>query len=387
MLQNYLVIFLRKTMRRKAFAAINIVGLSVSFAGALLICLYVSNELSFDRFHRNGDRIYRMYSAYADHGEAVEEFPDTPTNLGALLADNFEGVQAAARVISFNSYMMVRVGDVSFSEPFVFEADSSLFSIFSGEFVAGSRDALRKPHHAVLSRSTAERYFGSVDASIGREIVISLYGEGRYTVGGVVDDFPHNSHFRFNVLLSIDYASEKIHPDNWLATWPYTYVLLKEGVNPEDVRERLRQTVDRILDPIYLGRTGKTYSEEKKNGGLQEYGLQPLAKVHLYSAHMGEGGNILYVYIFIVIGVMLICIAAFNFINLSTARSAWEARNAGIRKALGASGGQLYRQSITESIMMNLIAAAIGVAIAQLLLVSGSEFLRSSSPTRRLDLD
>src|SRR5690348_14072915 len=108
MLKNYLLIFLRKTMRRKAFAAINIIGLSVSFAGALLIYLYVSNELSFDRFHKDTDRIYRVYSAYASPGEAVKEFPDTPTNLGALLADNFEGVQAAARLVSLNNYIMIR---------------------------------------------------------------------------------------------------------------------------------------------------------------------------------------------------------------------------------------------------------------------------------------
>jgi len=161
-------------------------------------------------------------------------------------------------------------------------------------------------------------------------------------------------------------------------------VLLAENADPGVVQERVRRTTDKILDPVYLQRYGKTYQEQKKAGGLQEYRLQPLNDVHLYSSHMGGTGNILYIYIFIAIGAMLICIASFNYINLSTARSVWEAKGAGIRKVLGASGGELYRQSITESTMLNVIAAVGGIVIAQLVLTWNTPFLQQFIPDKFL---
>ncbi|HMJ70104.1 MAG TPA: ABC transporter permease [Cyclobacteriaceae bacterium] len=210
MLKNHLLIFLRKSLRRKAFTAINFTGLSVSVAGALLIYLYVANELSFDRFHENGTRIYRMYAAYAHPGDAVSEFPDTPFNLGPTLAQNFDGIDAVTRVVDMSSSLMVRVGDSWFNETGIYEADSTFFKIFTGQFVAGTPAALGRPHFVVITTSTAERFFGGADEAMGKELKVSLYGEGSYTVGGVVKDFPANSHFRFSSLLSMDYAHEEL---------------------------------------------------------------------------------------------------------------------------------------------------------------------------------
>jgi putative ABC transport system permease protein len=384
MLKNYLVIFLRKSMRRKAFTAINFVGLSVSVAGAVLIYLYVANELSFDRFNENRDRVFRMYAAYAHPGEAIEKFPFTPLNLGPTLAQDFDGIDAVTRIVEMSSSLMVRVGDTGFNESGIYETDSTFFKVFTGQFIAGSPRALNYPHSAVITRSAAERFFGSVDKAIDQEIKVSLYGEQSYTVTGIVADFPSNSHLKFSCLLSIDYANENLHPDNWLGHWPATYVLLDEHADAAVVQERIRQTTERILDPIYVKRYGKNYQEQKKAGGLQEYRLQPLRDVHLYSSHMGESGNILYIYIFGGIGIALICIASFNYINLSTARSVWEAKAAGIRKVLGASGSELYRQSITESTTLNIIAAVGGIVMAQLVLTFNSPFLQQFIPDKIL---
>lgn len=384
MLKNNLVLFLRKLVRRKAFAAINIVGLSVSFAGALLIYLYVSNELSFDRFHENGDRMYRMYAAFAHPGEAVEEFSSTPFNLAPLLAKDFDGVESVTRLVEMSASVLVRVGDNSFNETGIFDADSSFFHVFPCELIAGSRDALSHPHTVVLTRSAAERFFGDPHKAVDKEWRVSLYGEVSYTVGAVVADLPPNSHIKFSALMSVDYANENLTPGNWLGHWPLTYVLLEKEADAFAVQERIRQATERELSPVYVQRYGRTYEEQKKLGGLQEYRLQRLADVHLRSAHMGEAGNILYIYIFIAIGVMLICIASFNYINLSTARSAWEAKSAGIRKVLGATGGQLYRQSITESVMVNLIAAIGGIIITELVLIWRSPFLQLFIPDSSL---
>lgn len=375
MLKNHLTLFIRKVVRRKAFATINIVGLSVSFAGALLIYLYVSNELSFDRFHKYSDRIYRMYTYHSEPGEQLYEYSDTPLNLGPLLSQDFDGVEAATRLASMTSSVLIKVGDQSFNEPNIFEADSAFFHVFSTELIAGDPRALHRPHTVVLPKSAAERYFGDAHTAIGKEWKIALHGEGSYTIEAVVADFPPNSTIRFNALMSIDYANEGLSPGNWLASWPQTYVLLEENADAGTVQERLRQTTDKILGPIYSERYGRPYEEHKKLGGIKEFRFQPLADVHLHSSHMGEAGSILYVYIFVGIGVMLICIATFNYINLSTARSAWEAKSAGIRKVLGATGGQLYTQFITESVMVNMIAALGGLVAAQLLLTWRSPFL------------
>src|ERR1041385_8488802 len=192
MLRNYLVTFLRKTLRRKAFAAINIAGLSVSFAGVVLIFLYVSNELSFDRFHENGDRIFRMYAAYAKPGDAIEEFPYTPPNLGPLLSQKFSGIQSATRVFEGDATTLVSYGDQSFNEREVYTADSSFFNVFSGQFIAGSQvTALTQPHSMVITRSAANRIFGNWTKALDEELKTS---DGSYTVTGVVEDFPVNSH-------------------------------------------------------------------------------------------------------------------------------------------------------------------------------------------------
>ncbi|MEJ0032490.1 MAG: ABC transporter permease [Bacteroidota bacterium] len=372
MLRSYIITFIRKTLRRKAFAAINIAGLSVSFAGVILIYLYVSNELSFDRFHENKDRIYRVYAAIAQPGDAVDESPNTPPNLGPLLSQKFDGVQSAARVFEGDATTLIGHGDQSFNEQRVYNVDSSFFNVFTVQFLAGNKNVLKRPGSVVITRTAADRIFGDWSKALDQELKTS---EGSYSVTAVVEDFPVNSHFRFNFLMSIDYANENLNPGNWLAHWPTTYVLLDPNADRADVQDRLRLTVDKILDPVYVARFGKTYEEQKAAGGLQEYRFQPLSKVHLYSAHMGEKGNILYVYIFIAIGVMLICIASFNYINLSTARSTWEAKSTGVRKVLGATKNQLYRQFITESIGVSLLSAMAGVVIAQLVLTMSSSFI------------
>jgi putative ABC transport system permease protein len=384
MFRNHLLTFVRKTLRRKAFAAINIAGLSVSFAGVILIFLYVTNELSFDRFQKNGGRIYRMYMAYAKPGDAIEESPYTSPNLGPLLAQHFDGIRSATRIFQTDASMLVQAADRSIYEHDVYEVDSSFFTVFTGTFLAGSpATALHQPNSVVLSKSTADHLFGDWSNALDKEIKTNDHS---YTVTGIVEDYPANSHFTFTCLLSIDYPNEKLNPGNWLADWPSTYVLLDQDAEAVSVQDRLRREIDRILDPIYQDRYHKTYQEQRAAGALQEYRLQALADIHLRSAHMGEKGDIVYIYIFIAIGVMLICIASFNYINLSTARSAWEAKSTGVRKVLGATKGQLFRQFIMESVLVSLISAVIGILISQLVLLMSASFLQQFIPTSILPL-
>lgn len=141
-----------------------------------------------------------------------------------------------------------------------------------------------RPHSVVLSRTAADRYFGGAALALNKTLKVNAYFEDSFTVTGVMEDFPANTHFHFNALLSIDYSREKFNPDNWLSHSPFTYVLLpEETTSPLAVEARIREMTERILNPIYKSRFGKTYEEQKQLGGLQEYRLQPLTDVHLYS--------------------------------------------------------------------------------------------------------
>lgn len=384
MFRNNIQIFFRKLSRRKSLAAINIIGLSVSLAGALLIFLYVKNELTFDQFNTNAERIYRVYCAYAHPGESKEEFPYTPPNLAPAVRSEIPGVGQVVRVFEEND-VLVNAEGRTFNEKQYFKADSGFFKIFTAGFLAGdAATALSRPNSIVITKSTAERYFGSVSSAISKDITINT--SDVYNVTAIVDDFPVNSHFRFRGLMSINYGKENLHPDNWLSHWPQTYILLNVESVPSKVQNDMRLMTERILEPIFKGRYGKSYSEQKAAGGLQEYRLQPLLKVHLYSAHMGDSNDIANIYVFIAIGVVLITIACFNYINLSTARSAFEARNTGVRKVLGATRTQVYTLFLTESTGTAIIAFILAVVTVQGILMWDTAFIRQFIPADNVPL-
>ncbi len=371
MLGNAFAFAMRKLIRRKSFAMINIAGLSAGLAGAFLIYLFVTHELSFDKFHEKGDRIYRMYCAYAEPATGIRSFPYTPPILAPTAKQQVEGIEQIARVVSFGTPVLIRHEEKAFNEKQVYRVDDGFFSIFTSKFLAGDpKTALKQPSSIVLSRSTALKYFGTVDQALGKTLDVDVDGKEIYKVTGVAEDFPSNSHFHFNVLLSVDVAHEKFHPDNWLAHDPVTYVLLPEHVSPVLVETRIRNMTEKILDPVYERRYGKSYATHKEEGGLQEYRLQPLSRVHLYSSDMGEQGNILYIFLFVGVGVMLIGIASFNYINLSTAHSSWEAKGAGIRKVLGATHKQVRNLFLVESISVAIVSSIVAVIIAQAVLIS-----------------
>ena len=382
MLKNYLTITYRKLIRQKAFAAINIIGLSVSLTGALLIYIYVSHELSYDRFHEKADRIYRVYCAYADPGEAVREFASTPPIFTPTLKQEIPEIEAAVRLFSIESSVIIQYEDKVFNETEVYRTDSGFFDIFSTQFLAGNpATALVQPHSVVLSKSTAIRYFGEATQAVGKTLDITTYSKETYQVTGIVEDFPPNAHFHFYALLSINYSQENYHPFNWLSHWPDAYVLVPENADVTALEAKIRAMTERALNPIYEQDYGKTYEEHKQAGGLQEYRLQPLTDVHLYSGDMyGAEGDILYVYLFISIGLMLICIASFNYINLATAQSAREAKAAGIRKVLGSTKSQLYKLFLTESVGVAMLAAFIAITLAQLVLAFDNSFLHRFIP-------
>ena len=244
--------------------------------------------------------------------------------------------------------------------------------------------ALTQPRSVVLSEETAEKYFGQATSALGQPLYVTVFGEEElYQVTAVAKDFPSNAHFHFNALLSIDYTKEDYPLWNWLANWPTTYFLLEEKTDPQYLQEQMVALTDTLLNPVYEQRFGKSYQSFKAAGDIQEYHLQPLPDIHLHSAHIDDvipQGDIRTVYMFATIGLLLLFIAVFNYVNLATAQSAQHAKFTGIRKVLGAVRSQLYSLFLTESVALCLVAALFALALVQILLSLGSPLIESFVP-------
>ncbi len=382
MLSSYLKITYRRLIHKKAFTLINVVGLAVSLTAALFIFLYVQHELSYDQFNEQADRIYRVTQVGQDG-----EDNGTPEPLAPTMQQQLPGIEEAVRLYSqFGEYPILRTEQVAFNEEQVYITDSGFFRLFTTEILAGnSATALTQPRSVVLSEKTAKKYFGQATRALGQSLYVTVFGEENlYQVTAVAKDFPTSAHFHFNVLLSIDYTKEEYPLWNWLANWPTTYFLLEEETDPQYLQEQMVALTDTLLNPVYEMRFGKSYQAFKATGDIQEYHLQPLLDVHLYSAHMDDfvsQGDIRTVYMFATIGLLLLFIAVFNYVNLATAQSAQHAKSTGIRKVLGAVRSQLYSLFLTESLLLCLAAALLALILSYILLSVGSPLIRSFVPS------
>ena len=355
MLRNHLKIAFRNMRRHSGYASLNILGLTLGIGSALLILLYVQHELSFDRYHQQADRIYRLVNTGpndADYaGIAKVNGPWGPT-----MRDEVPEVEDMTRFVFFGQALMERE-DVRAYQPGGFFADSSVFDIFDFKFISGDPvSALSQPRSIVLTKSLSRVYFGDEDP-VGREIHIDNASSntmiGFYTVTGVLEDIAHNSHFTFRYLVSM---GSYHHPDmnDWIV-WNqfYTYVLLQEGVDAASVSDKFAAVLSQHLTADEL-ETNIPY-------------LQPLTSIHLQSALFREisvNGNATYVYIFAGIAFFILLIACINFINLSTARGVWRAKEIGIRKVSGAHRTALIWQFMSEAFLLTTFALASALFLA-----------------------
>ena len=350
MLTNYFKIALRNFKKRKGYAVINVAGLAVGMACCLLIALYVQDEHSYDRYHENADRIVRLVETRARVGAPF----------GPALVAEYPAVEQAVRIHPmFWSTPLIKVGDRGFYEDGVFFADSSLFAVFSFRLLRGDpKTALAAPFSMVLTETTAAKYFGEGDP-IGQ--VLTYDGVHEYTVTGIVEAPPANSHFRFDFLASFStlYALEEFWgmPLTWINPTAHTYLLLTH----RDAAERLEAR----LPAFILTHRGEAFRDGRA------YRLQPLTDIHLHSnlrSEIAPNSDITLIYIFSAIAVFILLIACSNFINLATARSAERAREVGLRKVVGAHRRQLVWQFLSESVLMSAVAGMLAVGLAALAL-------------------
>lgn len=351
MIRNYLKIAFRTLWKNKRLASINIFGLATGIACSLLISLYVQDELSYDTHHQDADRIYRVVKDFInDDGSRIPD-ATSPGPLAAAMQKEIPEVETIARIHpDWGGTVRVEYDNKRIAEPKVWRVDSSFFDVFSTKFLQGdAKTALSDINSVVLTKSTAERYFGN-EEPIGK--ILKMNGKDDFTVTGVIEDVPAQSHFHYDFLLSYRRLPSAANT-NWDSYNYYTYVKVRPGT---DIG-----AFDKKIQALYERNTTEHYSA---------FYSQPLVEIHLTSKLKWElepNGDRLYVLIFGIIGAFILLIAGINYINLSTAKSSLRAKEIGIRKVSGAQRKSLVFQLMMESLIICVISASIALAMAYLL--------------------
>jgi putative ABC transport system permease protein len=355
MFKNYLKVAARNLARYKGYAFINIMGLAVGIAASVLIFLYVADELSFDRFHENADRIYRITADWSNKGDSRIHQLGTPHVLAKTIREKYPQVEALTQITGPLGDVVLKRRDLALKVTDAFAADAWFFDVFLFPLVKGNPEsALRAPNTVVLSETLAAKCFGKEDP-LDKTIEIQVVGQRiLHKVTGVMRDVPSNSHFRFEMLVSL----VTLYPTpsmGWTSNNHTTYLLLSKGVTEVLMEEKLVE-----IDKLYY------------EGGRQHipwiWTLEPITRIHLHSDLVTgnqPNGSIAYVKLFTFVAVLILVIAGINFINLATARSSRRAREVGIRKVVGSLRSQLIGQFLGESILTSFVALAVGIGLIQ----------------------
>ncbi len=374
MFKNYFKTAWRNLVRNPRVSFINIGGLAIGVACAIMLYLYVHSEFGFDNYYANADRIYRLYTYINLNGAASNSAKSSPA-AALVLRTQFPEVEATTSIGYDGSYNM-RYKDKTFREHSVYTADSNYFKVFNHQLLKGNAaTALLMPRQLVITESTAKKYFGDEDP-VGKQIMVD--DTASFIVSAVMKDFPDNSHFNADMFLSMSTIHGR-DDANWLALFYSNFVLLKKGADAKAVEQKLKPMVDKDAGPQIEKLLNVHYDNLNASGNAFEIKLQPLTSIHLYSkenygidpnTEWGQSriGNILYLRIFIATALFVLLIAVFNFMNIATARSEKRAKETGIRKTLGSSRWQLMIQYFAEAILTTGIAVVAAIIIVQITL-------------------
>lgn len=352
MLKSYIKIAWRNIARQKAYSILNIAGLSIGMACSILILLWVQNEWSYDRFHKQSDQLFRLTCNAGDFKVAV-----TPAGMARGLQAQMPQIEAAAR-LSKPLTNLFEVGDKRFEEKRVFFADSNFLQVFSFPLLKGNpRTALKDPGSLLITEATARKYFGNADA-VGK--IIRMNNKERFTVAGVLADAPADSHLQFDFIIPMAHAAKTnwdLQTDTWGNFNFYTYFRLTKEASASDLL-----TLSQRIGKIYLDHGQKL---------KVDFHLQPLTDIHLYSdmqIDLAGHGNIQYVNVFFVVAIFILVVACINFMNLATARSERRAKEVGLRKVVGAGRYQLVIQFLGESLIFSFLSLFVAIGIVYLVL-------------------
>jgi putative ABC transport system permease protein len=358
MIKNYFKIAFRNLWKYKGFSAINILGLALGLACFIVIALYVTDELSYDRYNDKAERIYRINSDIRFGGTDLI-MAVTSDAMGAALKKDYPQVEEFARFYASSGSKLIKRGSEYINEARVAHADSTLFNVFTLPAISGdTKKALNEPNTVVITESTAKKYFNGVNEAMGKMVETDENGSTLYKVTAVIKDVPRHSHFNFDFFFSMDNVDYGF--GNYLSHNFHTYLLLKPGTDYKAFSKNFTQYIDKYVMPMAKQfMQVETMAEFEKSGNRLQYSLIPVTDIHLKSARNVElsvNGNIQYVYIFSAVAIFILLIACINFMNLSTARSAGRAKEVGIRKVLGTEKKSLIGQFLAESTLMAFLS-------------------------------
>lgn len=350
-LSNYLKIACRHMFRHKAFSLINIIGFSVGIACCLLVLMYVSHELNYDRYHREEDRVFRIGQRIQK--EAAElETARVATPLIPAIKESFPEVDHAVRFQVATWDNLVERSEKKFYEEWVLIAENELFNVLTIPFIRGNPEkALVRPGTVVITERIAKKYFGN-ENPLNKTLI--LWGNP-VEVTGVIQNCPDNTHLRYDIIISLNGFEKVWNLDNWGWTGFYAYVKLKPHVDPALFEQKIRHVADR-----YIG------AELKEWGESFTFFLQSITSIHLNSSlnmEIASPGNPRDIYIFSIIGFLILLVSCINFTNLTTARSTNRIKEVGIRKVVGAHRVQLAQQFLWESLLVSVISMVISFIV------------------------
>jgi putative ABC transport system permease protein len=367
MLKNLFKIAFRNIRKDKTYSAINVLGLTIGITCSLFLLMYILDELSFDRYHKNANNIYRIVSNIKEPDNAftwaVAQIP-----LAEELRDNYPEVKNAVRFFGLGN-TLYKNGDKQFNENEFYLADSTVFDMFSYEFINGdAATALDNSFSIVLTEKIAIKYFGNAQAAFGQSLQNKQSEE--FKVTGVIKDVPLNSHFRFDALISR--STRPDYNSGWGNFGVFTYILLPEGYDLSKMQASLDKVIKEKVDPIF----------EQFNIKIK-YEMQRIVDIHLHSKIQDEaeaGGDISYIYIFGAVAAFMLMIACINYMNLATARSANRAKEVGVRKVMGSQRTQLIAQFLTESVVITMIALVVSLLLIYALLPAFNSLANKELP-------
>ena len=378
MLKNYLKSSLRFLKRSKVYTTINLAGLSIGLAVAILIGLWIKNELSFDRYNKNADRIYRVTTHFAMSKIGVINAMSSISAANALR--KISGVQNVASFEGMLGKAIIKYNNTEFEEKNFTYADSNFFKVFTIRFIEGNPSmSLNSPNTVVINESLAKIIFHN-ENPIGKSLSLNINEKTEnYSITGVMKDIPENSHFHYNMILSLSTLNAAIASglNQWYANVFYNYFAIYPNASLNSIKKELNNIVEQNLGKPFI----KQYS--------WKLDFQKLTDIHLHSHLLWEiepNGNVKTLYIYLSIGILILLIAVINFVSLSTARYSERAKEIGVRKVSGADRKMLVTQFIGEAVMLTLIASIIAVSFAEAALPYFNELTGSRFAINTIDL-
>ncbi len=376
MIKNYVVLFVRNLQRQKLFSFINLLGLTVSIASTLLIYLYVQHEFSYDRFHKNADRIYRVNQTFIWGEGDNHQFSSTGPGVAVALKEELPELEMITSIHTPGNFIISYTNPanevIAFEEEKVLAADSNFFRMFNFPLVKGfSETALRQANTLVMTEAAAKRYFKAGEDPIGKLVRL---GRGdtqeTYEVTGIVKNIPNNSYIEFDVLVSMaGFGLEKKHW-SWIWTQLETFILVAPGTDIENTKVKLAEIPRKHAEVSIQRAMNMSYADYINSGKKWELFLQPLTGIHLPSEvvynRLNDSGNIKILYSLIGAAIFIALLSCINFMNLSTAQFTRRIKEASIRKIMGLGRLELSVNYLLEALAFCLIALIAGLALTQI---------------------